>query len=64
VSRKEKQHEPASPASATEYQQVQCRKCGCRHFRVGYMKHKPRGIMRKRICRHCGTPLITWERAT
>lgn len=39
-----------------------CRKCGCSDFRVYYVRHKPNGrIQRKRLCRHCGTPKVTWE---
>jgi len=27
-----------------------------------YTRPRGRGILRKRICRHCGAELLTWER--
>ena len=43
---------------------LECRYCGCKHFRVIYT-HPYRGgrIMRRRECRHCGRRMTTWEKA-
>ena len=41
-----------------------CRRCGCREFRVYYTRPKEGAIMRRRICRHCGLPITTYERQT
>ncbi|GJQ28432.1 MAG: hypothetical protein HBSAPP03_15910 [Phycisphaerae bacterium] len=39
-----------------------CRGCGCQHFRVVYVKHRPGGIvLRRRECRHCGRRVMTRE---
>lgn len=38
-----------------------CHNCGCRDFRVARVKPKQNRIQRKRICRHCGTPKVTFE---
>jgi transcriptional regulator NrdR family protein len=39
-----------------------CRRCGCRHFYVVYVRPRPGGrIMRRRECRNCGTRITTWE---
>lgn len=39
-----------------------CRACGCQHFRVVYVKHRPGGVvLRRRECRHCGRRVITRE---
>jgi transcriptional regulator NrdR family protein len=40
-----------------------CRKCGCGHFRVVYTRPAGGRIMRKKECRHCGTRIVTFERA-
>ena len=40
-----------------------CRKCGCRHFYTIYTRPKPGCIMRQKECRHCGTRMVTRERA-
>ncbi len=41
-----------------------CRKCGCQHFRVIYLKRLPQGVvMRRRECRHCGRRVSTREQA-
>ena len=43
---------------------LQCRECGCRHFRVIYTRPYHGGrIMRRRECRHCGKRMTTWEKA-
>jgi len=42
---------------------LECRKCGCRHFRVINTIPLPGGrIKRRRICRHCGKKTVTYER--
>ena len=40
-----------------------CRNCGCRHFRTVDTRKAP-GMMvrRKRVCRHCGTAKLTYEK--
>jgi len=43
---------------------LECRHCGCKHFRVVYTRPTYGGrIMRRRECRHCGKRMTTWERA-
>ena len=43
---------------------LECRQCGCKHFRVVYTRPTWGGrIMRRRECRHCGKRMTTWERA-
>lgn len=42
---------------------LRCRRCGCCNFKVDYTRARPGLIMRKRICRSCGTHLVTHERA-
>jgi transcriptional regulator NrdR family protein len=42
---------------------LECRKCGCRHFRVLYTRSRPGKLVRRRECRHCGTRITTWEQA-
>ncbi len=41
---------------------LECRKCGCRDFRVKYTRPKAGTIMRRRACRHCGTLITTFEK--
>jgi len=44
---------------------LECRNCGCKHFRVIYTRPVRGGkIMRRRECRHCGARVTTWEGAT
>jgi transcriptional regulator NrdR family protein len=39
-----------------------CRGCGCQHFRVVYVKHRPGGdVIRRRECRNCGRRANTRE---
>ena len=39
-----------------------CRRCGCQHFRVVYLRRLPSGVLlRRRECRHCGTRMTTRE---
>ena len=41
---------------------LECRHCGCKHFRVIYTRPTWGGrIMRRRECRNCGKRLTTWE---
>jgi len=43
---------------------LQCRQCGCQHFRVVYTRPYRGGrLVRRRECRHCGRRITTWERA-
>ena len=43
---------------------LECRYCGCKHFRVIYTRPTWGGrIMRRRECRHCGKRVTTWEKA-
>ena len=42
---------------------LQCRYCGCKHFRVVYTRpYWGSRIMRRRQCRHCGKRMTTWEK--
>ena len=50
--------------SQDEQRGLECRECGCKHFRVIYTRAAYGGrIMRRRECRHCGTRITTWEQA-
>jgi len=41
---------------------IACPKCGCRHLEVDYGRPKRGGgYQRKRICRNCGTMVMTRE---
>lgn len=43
---------------------LECRYCGCKHFRVIYNQATWGGrIMRQRKCRHCGRRMTTWEQS-
>lgn len=47
----------------SEQRGIQCRHCGCRHFRVLYTRAKVgAAIQRRRECRNCGARITTWER--
>jgi hypothetical protein len=42
---------------------LECRHCGCKHFRVVYTRPTWGGrIMRRRECRNCGRRMTTWEK--
>lgn len=41
---------------------LECKACGCRHFRVVQTRPKQGYIYRQRECRHCGTKATTTER--
>jgi len=41
---------------------LQCRRCGCGHFRVLYTRRAVRGrLLRRRECRYCGWRMTTYE---
>jgi len=41
---------------------LECRACGCKHFRVVYTRPTWGGrIMRRRECRNCSQRVTTWE---
>ena len=40
---------------------VACRKCGCCHLPVYYVRRQKDCILRVRECRHCGRRLVTRE---
>ena len=43
---------------------LECRKCGCKHFRVIYTRPAwGNRIVRRCECRHCARRLTTWEEA-
>lgn len=46
-----------------QVQGIRCSACWCRHFYVTHTNRVGRRIKRRRICRNCGKPLITWELA-
>ena len=48
-------------ACDTEATGLVCRACGCRHFRVIYLKRLPGALLRRRECRHCGKRITTRE---
>lgn len=52
---------PPAPAERPPAEGLACRKCGCAHFRVVYLKRVPGGVMRVRECRHCGKRMRTRE---
>ena len=54
-----------SPKRPDEEQRgLECRGCGCKHFRVIYTRPYRGGrLVRRRECRHCGRRMTTCERA-
>lgn len=42
---------------------IECPKCGCAHYSVVYIRHRPGLVMRKKECRHCQNRIVTYERA-
>jgi len=49
--------------TTAEKRGLECRHCGCKHFRVIYTRPTWGGrIMRRRECRHCGKRITTWEK--
>jgi len=55
----------ASPKRPSDEQRgLECRECGCKHFRVVYTRPYRGGrLVRRRECRHCGRWMTTWEKA-
>jgi transcriptional regulator NrdR family protein len=46
-----------------EQRGLECRQCGCKHFRVIYTRPCRGGqLVRRRECRHCGRRMTTRER--
>jgi len=42
---------------------LECRSCGCKHFRVVYTRpYRGGSVVRRRECRHCGRRITTRER--
>jgi len=40
---------------------LECPQCGCRHFRVLYVRPRRGYIVRRRECRYCGHRVVTRE---
>ncbi len=57
--------ENARPKQADDnHRGLECRACGCKHFRVIYTRAYRGGqVSRRRECRHCGRRMTTRERA-
>ncbi len=52
-----------STKTKEENRGLECRHCGCKHFRVIYTRRGWGGkLIRRRECRHCGKRITTWER--
>ena len=44
---------------------LECPDCGCAHFRVLYTRPAWGGrLLRRRMCRHCGRRVTTYEQTT
>ena len=41
---------------------LECPRCGCRDFRCTNTWRDEGRIRRRKVCRHCGTPVTTYER--
>lgn len=41
---------------------IECSQCGCTHWHVLRVEHRPGAIARRRECRHCGHRATTIER--
>ena len=55
-------NEPKLKSKSEEKGGLECRNCGCRHFRVVYTRRARNGkLIRRRECRHCGKRLTTIE---
>lgn len=52
---------PPEPGQQPPAQGLVCRKCGCGHFRVVYVKRIAGGLLRVRECRHCRKRMRTRE---
>ena len=53
--------ELASAASTVLIRGLECRRCGCRDFRVDTTRKSANVIVRYRVCRHCGLHRTTLE---
>ncbi|HUX01964.1 MAG TPA: hypothetical protein VMY35_13395 [Phycisphaerae bacterium] len=51
----------AEAAAAEAAGGLVCRRCGCRDFRVTHTWRRKGSIKRRRECRLCGLPKITYE---
>ena len=52
-----------SSPSSEDTRGIECRYCGCKHFRVIYTRRGWGGkLIRRRECRHCGKRMTTWEK--
>lgn len=62
MSKHRKMEEPvAPPPPAPEPVGIECPRCGCRHFEVLKTFRYPKGIRRRKECRHCGRRVNTYE---
>ena len=53
---------PTTAGRPVEQRGLECRNCGCGHFRVIYTRRAWGGrILRRRECRHCGRRMTTYE---
>jgi len=53
----------AGQAGQKEQKGLECRACGCKHFRVIYTRRASGGrIVRRRECRNCARRITTWEK--
>jgi transcriptional regulator NrdR family protein len=39
-----------------------CPRCGCADLKTSHTIKQPGGVKRYRVCRHCGTRLVTREK--
>jgi hypothetical protein len=54
----------SGPVAQADKRGLECRYCGCKHFRVIYTRPAWGGrLLRRRECRNCGKRLTTWEHA-
>jgi len=48
----------------TEQVGIWCRCCGSTDLRTRKVRHRPGGVERRRVCKRCGTALLSFERVT
>jgi len=54
--------EATTPQTSPQKRGLECRNCGCAHFRVLYTRRAWGGrLLRRRECRHCGRRITTYE---
>ena len=54
--------EPNEDKDTQQAAGLECRRCGCQHFRVIYTRRVRNGqLVRRRECRHCGKRMTTIE---